>query len=464
MSVRSVVSATAAIAVASVALAVSPPAKVALTGARIIPVVGDEIENGTILIEHGVITAIGSDVELPYDAMEFDLTGKVLFPGMINPHTWRGLDRPNETVPVAPFLDVYDAIDPSQLFFEDSLRDGVTTIHIMQANDCVIGGLSRVVRPIGLSVNEMTVMPEIGLKLATTPRRGADRMEQMASMREAFLRLDDAIDNLAEKKFDEKQKKDGKADELVAPDVARSTGRELLKDSDYGDDTLNLVRLRRGDLAAWFYAGSATDVRPAIDIATEQGILERSVFVLGPEAHRAAAELKEANRPVVLDASLFHRRRDPMTGRLEETFVPKVIHEAGLTFALQSAEGSSLAERYPNYQAAVCVRNGIPRDVALKAITLHPAQMIGLGESHGSLEVGKIANVVVFSGDPLDFSSWVDKVFLDGILAYDRERDHRLQELLKLRETTTERDEDAAAEVPEVLEADGGAENGESGG
>ena len=130
-------------------LEAASPAKIALTGARIIPVVGDEIPSGTLLIENGKITAVGKDVEIPYDAMEVDLQGKVLFPGMIDPHTWRGMEAPNEGLAVTPFVDVYDAIDPSRLFFEDCLRDGVTTVHIMAGNNLVIGGVSRVVRPIG---------------------------------------------------------------------------------------------------------------------------------------------------------------------------------------------------------------------------------------------------------------------------------------------------------------------------
>jgi imidazolonepropionase-like amidohydrolase len=448
----SLTAAVATFSLAGVALAASPPDRLALTGARIIPVVGPEIDNGTILIEHGIITAIGANVDLPYDAMEVDVTGKVLFPGMIDPHSWRGLDVPNENVPVAPFLDVYDAIDPSRLFFEDSLRDGITTVHIMQGNNCVISGLSRLVRPIGLSVDELTVMPDVALKLVTTPRRGSDRMEQLALLREAFRKLDDTIGDLAEKKYED-HLKDREEQLTVGPDEARRRGMELLRDSDYGDDTLNLIRLRRGDLAAWFYVGRATDVRPALEIADEQGLIDRTVFVLGNESHRAAAELKDAERPVVLSPSLYHRQRDPITGRLQETFIPKVIHDAGLTFALQPNPSASLAERYLNYQAAVCVRNGVPRDVALKAITLYPAQIIGMGDQLGSLEVGKVANIVVFSGDPLDFSSWVEQVYIDGILAYDRERDHRLQELLKLRE------EDADATGDEApAAADDGAE------
>jgi len=176
---------------AGAASAAEPPARLALTGARIIPVVGEEIASGTVLIEHGRITAVGEDVDVPYDAMEIDLAGKVVFPGMIHPHSPDGLDVANETLPVAPFLDVYDAIDPSRSFFENALRDGITTVHVMQGNNTVIGGVSRAVRPIGLSVDEMTVASDVALKMATSPRGGYGRMRQMAELREAFRGLAD---------------------------------------------------------------------------------------------------------------------------------------------------------------------------------------------------------------------------------------------------------------------------------
>lgn len=422
----------AALAGALTAAAVAaPPDSLALTGGRIITVTGEEIEEGTVLIEDGRIVEVGEDVELPYDAMEVDVTGKVLMPGMIDPQSYRGLDRANESIPVVPFLDVYDAIDPSRLFFENSLRDGVTTVHVMQGNNTVISAKSRVVRPIGLSVDEMTVVPEIGLKLVTSPRAGAGRISQMYELREAFKRFEYEVDRLAEEKYEESLEEDDETID-VGPEEARRRGRDLIRDSDYSDRQLPLARLLRGDLASWFYAGRATDVGPAIALARDLDILENAVFVLGSEAHRAVEELKQADRPVVLDPALYHRTRNPMTGELEEVFVPRKVYEAGLTFALQPNPGASMAERYLTYQAAVCVREGLSREVALKSITLYPARMLGVESDLGSIEPGKRANIVVFSGDPLEFDSWVDQVFIDGALAYERDRDHRLKELLRL--------------------------------
>jgi len=423
----------------------APPAQVALQGARILPIVGPEIEKGTLLIEHGKITAIGKKVELPYDAMVVDVSGKVLFPGLILPHSQSGLDRPNENLPVAPYLDVYDSIDPSSLHFEDALRDGVLAIHMIQGNSCVIGGQSRLVHPIGRTPDEMTIRPTIALKLSTTPKSGFDRMTQMASLREAFLELEFYLENLAEKRYEEELKKEEK-DLDVGPAEARKRGRKLIRDEDIDDKHLNLIKLKDGRLRAWIYCGAATDVGPAIATAKENGFLDNTVFVLGTEAYRAAEELKAAGRPVVLSPELVHQRRDPITGKLSETFVPKKIDEAGLLYALQPSPDSSLAERFLNYQAARCVRHGMPRQKALEAITLSPAKILGVEDRLGSLEVGKAAYVTVLSGDPLDFNTWVEKAYIDGILAYDRTKDARLKELLGLEDKAAEKEKAEAEE------------------
>ena len=439
----------------------APPAKVALKGGRIIPVVGQEISNGTLLMEQGKITAVGADVEIPYDAMVVDVAGKVLFPGMIEPHSSSGMDRPNENLPVAPYLDVYDAIDPSSPYFEDALRDGVLAIHVIQGNNCVIGGLSRLLHPIGLTPDEMTIRPSIALKLSASPKSGFDRMTQMATLREAFLDLEDYLQRLAEQRYEAKLKEEGgargkgpeakgegrgaggEAQQIdVPPEEAAKRGRELVRDEHLDDKHRNLVKLKDGRLDAWIYCDAATDVGPAVQTAKENGFLKRTVLVLGTEAYRAVEELKQAGRPVVLSAELVHQERDPITGELRETFVPKVIHEAGLAFALQPNLNASLAEQYLTYQAARCVRHGIPREAALRAITLNPARMLGVEDRLGSLEVGKAGYVLVLSGDPLDFNSWVEKAYIDGILAYDRAKDVRLKELLGLEEKLAKKKEE----------------------
>lgn len=399
-----------------------------LQGGKIIPVVGDTIDKGDVLIKNGFIEGVGEKVDAPFNATVVDCTDKVIFPGMFDAHTWRGMDQPNESPPVTPFLNVYDAIDPSQLFFEDSLRDGVLAIHIVPGNDTVIGGLSRVVHPIGLTPDEMTTAEDVALKLSITPKRGFDRMRQMATFREAFRKLDEDMANLAGKAYEDKLRDEGK-DLDVPPDEAQKRGRELLKPEDVPDKDRNLLLLTQGKIRAFIYCEKAMDVDTGIRLAKKHGFFDKSVFVLGTEAYKAADSLKKAGRPVVLDAQLLHKEKDPLTGEEEETFVPKVIDDAGVKFALQRNWGTSLGERYLWYQAARCVREGVSREHALKAITLWPAEMTGLDKRLGSLEVGKDANVLVLTGDPLDMQSWVDKAYVEGVPVYEKSEDIRLKRL-----------------------------------
>jgi imidazolonepropionase-like amidohydrolase len=419
------------------------PEKVALTGGRIIPVVGPPIENGTILIERGKIVAVGTDVEVPYDARVFNVKGKIVFPGMVNAHSWRGTDSANEARPVTPQLSVYDSLDPSQLYFEDCLRLGITAVNVMPGNNTVIGGLGRVVRPIGLTVAEMTIAEGSFLKLATTARRGFDRMVQMAMLREAFLELDDYLAKVAEQRYEQQLEEDEKKID-VGPAEARKRGLKLIRAEDIDDQHLNLLRLTGGQvrlgeeegptifkpLGAFVFCNEAMDIAPAVELARANGFFDRTVLVLGGECYKATDELKLAARPVILPPELTYSETDPLTGERHETFVPKHIYDAGLLFALVPGDDQLYAERMPTYQAAQCVRHGIPRDEALRAITINPARILGLERRLGSIEPGKDADLVVFSGDPLDFNSVVERVFIDGIPAYDRDKDLRLKRLL----------------------------------
>ena len=268
-------------------------------------------------------------------------------------------------------------------------------------------------------------------------------MLQMAMLREAFLELDDYLAKLAEKRYEEKLKEDEQEIE-VGPAEARKRGRELIRAEDVDDQHRNLLRLRGGQvrvadeegptlfkpLGAFVHCNNAMDVAPAVRLAKDNGFFDRIVLVVGGECYKAVEELKQAARPIVLPPQLLYRETSPLTGEVRETFVPKKFFYAELEFALVPGPDDSYAERMLTYQAARCVRHGIPRDVALRAITLTPAKMLGLQDRLGSIEPGKDAHLVVFSGDPLDFDSVVETVFIDGIPAYEREKDVRLQRLL----------------------------------
>ncbi|MGP1347767.1 MAG: amidohydrolase family protein [Phycisphaerales bacterium] len=442
----------------------TPPEAIAITGARIITVSGQDIAQGSIVVRNGKIIAVGpaDEVELPYDAIEYELEpGTVVMPGMFHPGANNGLAGPNESFPITPFLDIRDAIDPSSLFFESMLRAGITSVHVMPTDNAVIGGLSAVVRPIGRTMGDMEVLGEVALKFSVSPVRGSDRMTQLAQHREVFAAHADYVRKISEEKYENSRAEEEKPVD-VPPEEAQKRGLEMLDDHDYDERNRNIMRLLRADFGAWWVCDRAMDIAPALTLAQDNNLTDRSVLIVGTEAFKAAERIAESGRPVVLSEQLFHRERDPITGELNETFVPKAFSDAGVTFALQPSPSGSFAEQYPIYQVAQCIRNGVPRDVAFKAITLHPAQMLGLDDQLGSIEVGKIANLVVLTGDPLDFNSEVDHVFIEGIHAYDRSKDRRLQELRDLRESFSNRaaedadNAESADENPDTPDENGG--------
>lgn len=403
--------------------------KIAFTGGTVLTVSGSVIDEGVILVEDGIITAVGEgDTEIPYDAMEVDCSGMILAPGFVDPHSADGLDIPNENLAKAPFVDVFDAIDPSRFFFEDSLRNGVTTIHVMQGNNCVVGGVSRIVHPIGLSPHEMSRQAGVAMKLSTSPRRGYDRLRQLAELREVFSEYDRWREDLAEKRFEQEADKDDDLEPLP-PEEARQKGEDLIRDEDLDDLHRNLAHLVDGRLGAWIYCGSASDVAPALGLISDRGWQKNSVLVLGGDAHLAVTEIDDSNLSVILDADLMYRKRDPISGELIETFIPDIYRDAGVKFAIQPSRTGSMPERFLGYQAARLVRSGVSPEAALRIVTLGAAEICGVADRYGSIEVGKVANLVMWTGDPLDLTSWVQKVWVEGILAYDREKDARLERL-----------------------------------
>src|SRR6185295_15339209 len=160
--------------------------KIAIKAGRIVTLAGPDIVNGIITIEDGRITGVSADAQAPWDADVLDHPELVAFPGFVEAHSNRGMDRPNENVPVAPFLDVRDSIDPISFYFEDSLRAGVLTINIQQGNACVVGGQGMIVKPYGITIEQMAVRTQSGVKISAGPRPGASRATQAQALRRAF--------------------------------------------------------------------------------------------------------------------------------------------------------------------------------------------------------------------------------------------------------------------------------------
>ncbi len=409
------------------AAAAAPPARaeewIAVKGARIIPVSSPPIENGTVLVRDGRIEAVGGpELEVPWQARTLDGTGKVVVPGYVLAHTSRGLDSANEQVDTVPFVSVLDALDPVNAFFEDSLRDGVTTICVMPGNATLIGGQGMIVKPHGLTVEQMIVKRDAGLKISMDPPRSGSRMSHVQKLRRTFIELKDELERIAEKRAEAAEAAKAETSGVGPPPAPPKEEPEVdLKKRP-------LVDLLEGRLAAFVYCDRAADVDRAFEVA--ETFKFKIVPVLGPRCHKAARLLAEKKLPVILDPTLVYYERDEDTRKEKKRFVPDLLRQGGVATMAFTSDPSEFGSRYLWYQAALAVRNGMDEAEALRSVTLYPAQAIGLGDRVGSLEKGKDGNFVILSGDPLDYRTWVETVVIEGKIAYRREDDARLKKVL----------------------------------
>jgi len=223
-------------------------------------------------------------------------------------------------------------------------------------------------------------------------------------------------------------------------------GLEALPRGEIDEKQEPLLALVEGKLPAYIYCEAPMDVHRALEIARENGFLANTTLVLNTRCWKAAAAVAEAGVPAVLTGPLTVMERDPITGDETEIQVPKVFRDKGVRFALSSMNATTQSLWY---QAATAVSLGLERAQALAAVTTVPAEILGVGKRVGSLEVGKDANVVLFSGDPLSVNSFVERVVLEGEAVYDRKQDVRWRQLLEGKTPTgTAPMEQAGAETP----------------
>lgn len=439
---------------AIVAGPVSAQERMAIKGGRVIPVSGPPIDNCVILVRNGKIEAVGKDISIPSDAKVIDATGKVVVPGFIEAHSSRGMDQSNESNPNVPFLSVIDAIDPSQEYFEDCRRNGVTTVAIVPGNNTMFGGQAAIIKTHGSIVDDMIMKRSAGIKISLKPVGDRNRMGHLATVRKELdsARLALNPEKKAEPKAETKSTTKNENENGAATDDTqlqqqrrnqqRPGGAPAAPES--SDATLvreALTKLIKGDALAFIYCDQAMDVPQAIKLAQEYKL--KAVLVLGQDCYKAAKQIAASKIPVVLDPTLVYWENDTRTSDDKQVILPKVYREAGVpvTFQVSGMAAGNLF-RSPNlpptigtnylwYQAATAVKYGMPTDEALVAITQRPADTIGVGKSVGSIEPGKDADLVVLTGDPLKLDTWVDKTVIAGKVVYERDQDRKLKNLLK---------------------------------
>ena len=398
---------------------------------------GEHIENGVIVIEGGRITAVGKqgEVEVPWDAPVVGGEDHWAFPGFVEAFTDEGMDRANENVDVAPFLDVRDSIDPINVDFEDYLRWGVTTINVQQGANCVIGARGRVVKPHGLTVEEMTVRPLYGLVMSTSPKGGNSRATQAQALRNAFDDLRRYLEEIVQDKKDggdyaerealyqgrelEGEKAEGRP---MGGSAWKVDGLELIPRGAIDEKQEPLLDLVEGRYKAFVHCAAPIDVHQAIDVARDNGFLDRTVLLVRGACYEAAERIAGAGVPAVLVGGVVYVDRDPVTGEEDEVDLPKVYQDAGVTFAIASTDTN---DNSLWFQAQRAIARGMEAAAAFEAVTIRAAEILGLADELGTIEAGKHGNVLLLTGDPMQTTTWVDHVILEGTHVYDRSEDVR---------------------------------------
>jgi imidazolonepropionase-like amidohydrolase len=399
----------------------------AITNGKVLTITQGTFDPGTVLIDGSKIAAVGADVAIPPDAEVYDATGKVVMPGLIDAHChvavfadgvgWEHADGNEMTDPITPHMRALDAVHPEDMAFKDLIAAGVTTVLTGPGSGNLIGGqgicLKTVPKP---TVDEMILLEPAGMKMALgeNPKRvygeqkktPSTRMGNAAVLRAALI---DAQNYLARwRRYDEElsahQKKVRAGDKESEP--PKPPDRDLKLEA--------LGKVLRRELKARVHAHRADDMLTAIRIAEEFNLdltLEHAT-----EGYKIASILAAKGIPVTAGPILFSRAKVELREMTPKN--PGLMAKAGVKVSIQTDEMSAV--QYLTMNAALAVREGMPEEDALRAITINPAEIIGVADRVGSLQIGKDADVVVFSGHPFDYRTVAEMVVIDGQVAHRR--------------------------------------------
>jgi imidazolonepropionase-like amidohydrolase len=397
---------------------------IAITGGRVVPIEGEPIDGGTVLLRDGKIAAVeGPGFTVPDGIDVVDATGKWVLPGFIDAHAhagvseeaegWAGQDTNERTSPVTAQVRALDAINPADLGFRDAITGGILAVNVNPGSANPIGGQTAAIKCWGRTVDEMVLREPAGLKsaLGENPKRvygdrketPSTRLGTAAVIRGAFveaLNYQSKLDAAA-------------AAAVVAPGspAAAPVGRDLKLEA--------LCRVLRREIPWRQHCHRADDIATAMRMAREFGY--DLVIDHGTEAYLLADQIAAASIPVIIGPLFTSRSKVELRNRSLAN--PGRLAAAGVTIAI-TTDHPVVPIHFLIHQATLAVKEGLDPVTALRAVTINPARIIGCDDRIGSLTVGKDADVVIWSGDPLDVMSRAERAYVDGreIYRYDYER------------------------------------------
>lgn len=406
----------------------------AITNGTLMTITRGTIRDGTLLVEGGRIAALGKDVAVPSGAEVIDAGRRFVMPGLIDAHCHTGVfpdgvgymesDGNEATDPVTPHLRAIDAVHPDDMAFRDLREAGVTTINTGPGSANVIGGQFACLKTKkAKTVEEMVIMAPSGMKMALgeNPKRTygdqkklpSTRMGNAAQLRAVLV----SAQNYQAKWARYREKEEAyrrKCRENEA--CTRPEKREHPEPPDPPERDIKLealIPVLEGKLRAMIHCHRADDIMTAIRIAEEFGM--KFSIEHATEGFKVAEILAARKVPCVVGPILFSRMKYELREMTPRN--PGMLSRAGVKVAIQTDEMSAV--KYLRINAALAVQQGMSEEEALKAITVYPAEIIGVSDRIGSLEVGKDADLVILSGHPLDYRSLPKLVLIDGKKEYE---------------------------------------------
>lgn len=379
-------------------------AQIAVQGEMVYTVSGDPIEDGVVLINGGKIEAVGtaSTVQIPngYEVHR----AAVVTPGLIDARSVVGLagyfnedhdqDQLETSNAIQPELRAIDSYNAREFLVEFLREMGMTTVHTGHGPGAVISGQTMIVKTSGHTVDDALVHPSamIAATMGSGVRFNFDnpgtRAKAVAMLRQELIRAQD----YAQKRAD---------GELDSRDLKMETLADLLD----------------GEARILITAHTSHDIMTALRLQREFGF--PMVLDGASEAYLVMDEIKEAGIPVIIHPSMIRPSGEAKNASMETA---GKLFEAGIPVAFQSGfEGYVPKTRVARYEAAVAAANGMGMENALNALTIGAAQILGIDDRVGSLEEGKDADVVLYSGDPFEYTTNVQKVIIDGELVHSRD-------------------------------------------
>lgn len=382
------------------------------------------IEQGSVLINEGKIAQVGKDIAVPAGAKVVEAGGKFIIPGMIDAHChtgvfadgvgWEKSDGNEMTDPITPHLRAIDAIHPDDMAFKDLREAGVTTINTGPGSANVIGGQTVVIKTCGKTVDEMLVCAPVAMKMALgeNPKRVYGEQKKTPSTRMGNAGV---LREWLMKAQDYQEKRERYEQQLADYKANKGNGKE----PEPPERNLRLQALGqvlKREIPAHVHAHRADDMLTALRIAAEFDF--RVIFIHATEGYKVAGILAKEGIPCVVGPILFSRTKYELRGMNPRN--PAILSEAGVKVAIQTDQMSAV--KYILFDAALAVREGMDEQEAIRAITIYPAEILGIANRVGSLEERKDADIVIMSGPPLDVKdSKVERVFIAGKQVYARE-------------------------------------------